>query len=211
MNCTQARELLPLALYGELNSEIQATLEEHLKGCPGCREEQAALGEVRRLLDAAPAPKLQVNLPALYEEAGRRQAKQLRRWRRAALVLVGAAAVLLVAFLTRLEIRAESHQLVLRWGTPADVGPISNRPSETGERPAPVPTVAPADMKLVRDLLHALATDAQKRDEQWQRNVALLQAEISRLDNQARSRWAATERYVSALHTNQMHALAKGE
>ena len=58
--------------------------------------EQSAFADVRRLLNSAPGPKVEVNLPALYAEAQRRQQKQVRRWRRAAYLLVGAAALALV-------------------------------------------------------------------------------------------------------------------
>ena len=31
MNCTQARELLPLLLYGDLSAEMRVALDEHIR------------------------------------------------------------------------------------------------------------------------------------------------------------------------------------
>jgi hypothetical protein len=49
MNCDEARNQLPLYLYGELDFHAEESIEQHLDGCPACRESL----ERERLLHAA--------------------------------------------------------------------------------------------------------------------------------------------------------------
>jgi hypothetical protein len=49
MNHQQFREWLPLMVYGELNERSARLMDEHLKGCPGCRNE---LQEIQKLHSA---------------------------------------------------------------------------------------------------------------------------------------------------------------
>ena len=64
---------------------------------------------------ATVAAGMTVDLPHLYRAASRARARQLRRWRSAAVVLGAAAAVLLLIVGMRLEVRVEAHQVTLRW------------------------------------------------------------------------------------------------
>jgi hypothetical protein len=210
MNCEHARELLPALIYGDLSPETKIAVDNHLATCPRCREEQAALAEVRRLLDAAPLPKVQVEVPRLLEDANRLRQDHMRRWRRAAGALGGLAAALLFILCLKFEVRWQGQQVVFRWGTPA--AELEHALSE--ERPPvshPAPEVTAADMKLVRDLLHALAAAVEERDGRFQQNLAQLERQLSQMQEQAGSRWRATESYVSALHTAQIEARTKGE
>ena len=54
MSCAEIRERLPLLAYGELAEPDQKVVQAHLASCAHCREEYAALGRVRELLDASP-------------------------------------------------------------------------------------------------------------------------------------------------------------
>ncbi len=129
MNCPAIRAALPEFVYGRLPPQALDSIEAHLHGCPECRREAAALGQVRRLLDAAPAPAVRVDAAALYRAAAERQARRLRRWRRIALTACAAAVVLLsLTALTRLEVRVEYNQLVVRWGPRRPRRPPPRRP-----------------------------------------------------------------------------------
>src|SRR5580704_683973 len=113
MNCTDARSLLPGLLYGDLSAGMAAPLREHVAHCPACRQHLAELDAQRRALDDVPTPDVQIDLAQLYRDAADRQARRLRRWRRTALALGAVAAVLLLIFGLRLEVRVEAHQVVL--------------------------------------------------------------------------------------------------
>jgi predicted anti-sigma-YlaC factor YlaD len=215
MNCQEIRELLPALAYGDVPAEIRAKVDEHLAICQPCRAEQAALAEVGRLLDLSPVPKIQVNVPRIYAEARRRQERQTRRWRRVAFAALGMAAALLVVLCLKLDVRWQDHQLVLRFGPP-DVADKTAEPKPlvVAERLTPQalpPQVTATDLQLVRDLVHALAATVEERDSKFDESLARLELQLTQAQNQARTRWAATERYVSALYTSQMASNAKGE
>lgn len=61
MDCKNARNLITLYLYGELDEKDRAVLEHHLRGCRACAAELAYTKKVFKLLDehqpaAAPEP-----------------------------------------------------------------------------------------------------------------------------------------------------------
>jgi len=201
MNCAEVRAALPAILYDELPSAEAAALRDHLAGCPACRAEHAALRRVGTLLTAVPAPTIRVDLSRLYQEAGRRQHVRLRRWRRAALACCAAAAGLLIALGLRLEVRVEGHQAVVRWGTPPAALP-DQAPAAAAVLPGPAPAAVNAEeVRLVHQLIHALADDVAYRDRQNQEALGFLETRLDALQHQAQDRWNATERYVSALYT----------
>src|SRR5262245_30462451 len=104
MDCAWTRDRLPPLLYGDLPSGEAAAVENHLANCLACRQECAALKDVRRLLDAVPAPAIKVDVPRLYRQAAARQERKLRRWRPAAVALLASAALLLIALALNLEV-----------------------------------------------------------------------------------------------------------
>ncbi|MGH7058704.1 MAG: anti-sigma factor family protein, partial [Acetobacteraceae bacterium] len=122
MKCTVVRAALPLLIYDEPSPQ-DAALKEHLAGCDACRREAEALQGVRRLLDDAPVPRIEVNLPQLHRSLAERQIRQMRRWRRVAVALGALAAVLLLAVGLRLEVRLQAGQLLVRWGDPPPSDP----------------------------------------------------------------------------------------
>lgn len=54
MDCTSAKELIPVFVDGELSGEKGKRLEEHLGACEACRDELAALRATMSALDAWP-------------------------------------------------------------------------------------------------------------------------------------------------------------
>ena len=117
MNCTEVRAALPLLIYGEANPQ-DAALREHLRHCADCRREHEALQSVRRLLDEAPVPRIEVDLPRLYQSLADRQiaATAALAARRPAFGAV--AAVLLLAIGLRVQVRVQAGQMLVCWGDP---------------------------------------------------------------------------------------------
>jgi hypothetical protein len=208
MNCTDARPHLPALLYGDLAPAEARAVEQHLAGCPACRQQYAELRQLRRALDAVPAPSVQVDLPAVYREAAARQARQARRWRRAALACAALAALVLLAFGLRLQVRVDAHQFVLRWGDVPEVTAPSP-PSRAEESPA----LADLErrLQLASSLIHALADDVEARDAHQQELLKRLQRRLDAHQLQDNARWNEARRDIAALYTAQFGSPGKGE
>jgi hypothetical protein len=213
MNCATIRTQLLELLYGELPTGEAGTVEAHLAGCPCCRAEYAALRQLRERLDAVTTPKVHVNVARIQQQAMELQDRRMRRWRRIALAAGGlAAAVLLVSFL-RFEIRLDTHQIVLTWGSPAMAVPV---PLGVGI----IPPVAAAkkrvstdieeQIQLVKELVHALARDVNARDQQRQQELVRVMARLQELQRQSANQRAATERDLAALYVAYFGPKEKG-
>jgi anti-sigma factor RsiW len=200
MTCTDVRAALPALLYGELPAVEADALHAHLAGCPACRAEHDALRRLGGALDAVTAPAVRVDLERLYQEAARLQARRLRCWRRAALACCGVAAVTLVVLALKLEVRVDAQQVVVRWGPPPVVVPMPAPAPAAIVPPAAVPAVSPEEVRLVKQLVHALAEDVADRDRQGQQALRALEERLDALQRTDQERWNATERYVSALY-----------
>jgi hypothetical protein len=211
MTCTDARTQLPALLYSDLPPAAADAVRGHLAGCAACRQEYAALQQVRHTLDAVPPPAVQVDLPRLYREAAERQARRARRWRRAALAGLAAAAVLLLAAGLRLQVHLDARQLVVRWGGPGGEPPPHRDapPPEVAE--AGAPDEAEKRLQLMSSLIHALAEDLEARDAQQQQALKRLQDRLDALQFQGNARWGETERNIAALYAAQFGPTRKGE
>jgi hypothetical protein len=216
MNCADVRLRLPALLYGDLPPGEADEVRQHLARCGYCRKEYAALEQVRRLLGAAPAPAVTVDLPRLYREAAEQQAGRARRWRRAAWAsLAAAAAVVLVLLLSRLELRIDANQVVLRWGAVA----AAPEPLPPAPRPEP-PVIAVAqssstaeieqELRLLNEVVQTLSNDADSRDEQRRQEIARLRAQVSSLQRQLADLRLATQKDVAALYSAQFSEKEKG-
>jgi hypothetical protein len=196
MNCPDVRACLPDLVYGDLGPAEAAAAEEHLAKCPACRRELAGLRAVRRLLDATPAPPVAVDVGAVYRQSAERQALSARRWRRvacAAAVLLAGVTALAVGL--RLEVRVESQQVVVRWGTPP--------------APAPAPAVPGAtedQLRRMGELVQVLTADSRRRDERQHQEVQLLRRQLSEINDQLVRRWEGAERDLAALYQAQFPA-----
>ena len=189
MNCAQVRAALPEFVYGGLTPQVQALVDDHLKGCAECGRETAALRDVRGLLIAA--PDVSINTPAIYRVAAARQMWRVRRWRRMALTACAAVFLLLAATaLTRLEIHVGNSEMVLRRG-PASAPPAP-RPPAPRIHLAPVAVTKPVDLSSIQDrlrtlseLTQALAEDDQDRDAQREREIAYLREQMKEWQGQS--------------------------
>jgi anti-sigma factor RsiW len=213
MNCTQAHDQLPALLYGELRSEEKAYLEKHLAECSTCRQEYAALREVRELLDRVPAPEYRLDLPKLYRQAADRQVRRVRIWRRMAVACCGAAAALaFIALVWRMEARLEPHQLVLRWGPVPVGGQAIQSPAPTLAQAAKAaPPETEEQLRLLSQLIHALADTAEARDFRQRQELVQLRAELGELQRRTAQWRRDTERDVGALYTAHLISVRKGE
>lgn len=198
MNCTDARDRLAGLVYGDLTPPEAAAVEVHLASCAGCRHEYAALRHVRSLLDVVPTRSAAVDMPRLYEQAARVRGRQFRRWRVAALAAGAAAAALLLALGLRWELRIDAHQLTLRWGAPPEIAAPVPAPAVVRREPADA-AMAAEDVRLIKDLIHALADDIEARDQRQQQALQFLQARLTELRLQDQQRWTTTARQVAAL------------
>jgi anti-sigma factor RsiW len=208
MNCSDVRTRLTSWLHDEVNADDRARLEQHLTACPACRREAESLRHAFSLLDRVPVPAVAVDLPRLYREAAEYDRRRARRWRRTALVLVGVAAGLLLVLGLRLEVRVEAHQVTLRWGTPPAAAPTPPTPPTPAVAAAlePSPAGTPEQMLVVRELIHALATDVDVRDRRRQDDLLRLQEVWRRLN----SRLTETERHLAAMQAAQLVLIQKG-
>jgi Putative zinc-finger len=214
MNCTETRPLLPGLLYGDLPASLAVQVEAHRTTCPACSAEFEALSQVRGALDAIPAASATVDLAQLYRDAAQRHQRSLRRLRRVCVAVVAcAAAVVLIVVLSRLEVRFEGHQVVVRWGAPPTL-------PEQPPNPVPVPVAAAPSQRiaeieerinLLGDLVQALSADADRRSVQRDNEVIALQREIIDLQQQLTQLRLATDRDVAALYAAQFVTRKKGE
>ena len=62
MQCDAAQESIVLLHYGELEAELYPELEQHLSGCPVCREELVSTGALLEVADAMPMVEPSPNL-----------------------------------------------------------------------------------------------------------------------------------------------------
>jgi hypothetical protein len=172
------------------------------------------LERVRQALTAVPAPTVQVDLARLFQEAAERQTRQARRWRRSALALGAVAALLLLALGLNVQVHFAGRQLTVTWGlAPADQpGSAPKAPPVVADRKAPRPAPDIDErLRVMNDLIHALAADVETRDEQQRQKLTALQEQITVLRQQANYQWRATEQNAAALRVVQVKGTKKGD
>jgi anti-sigma factor RsiW len=208
MKCAQVQEALAALVYGDLSPDDAAAVEAHLAACPSCRGDRASLEQTRNRLDELSVPRIRVDMARLYREAGDRQRRSARRWRRATLAALAAvAAAIAVAVGLRLEVRIDSQQVVVRWGSPptapANAAPVL---------PPAVAASSEIDARLavLNQLILAVALDAESRDQDRQREVVRLRRELGELQRRTADQWRSTEQDVAALYAAQFLLAKKG-
>src|SRR5260370_34587 len=84
MDCNEIRDRLPLFLHDDLPANEAASIKEHCATCPACRKEYASMQQLRRMLDALPTPRVEINLAQIYALATRLETMQYgdkQRWK----------------------------------------------------------------------------------------------------------------------------------
>lgn len=173
--------------------------------------------DIRRLLDAIPAPNVEpVDVAAIYRDAAAIQARSARRWKRAACVgALIAASVLLAALLPKLEVKLTGSEFVVRWGPaePAPVVPPSPAPllpapdsailAKLDELDARLAHAARHDKKLkdLEDLLLTLAVDVDDRDGKRRTDLANLVRDLNQLRADTRLHQQQAEKTNAAFYT----------
>lgn len=114
MECSDARELIQERLAGELDSESAQALEEHLAGCPNCRDLAAGISKLDTLLSGEPMLEVPEGFGARVLAAASRRRRSVvvveRRNLRIAAACV-AAALLFAAILPLLVVLPERAEI----------------------------------------------------------------------------------------------------
>jgi hypothetical protein len=199
MKCTEARAALPLLIYGDAGPHEEAALEAHLAHCSACRRERQALENVRRLLDSAAPPRVEVDLPGLHRSLADRHLHKARQWRRIAGALAAVAALLLFLTGLRLEVRLEAGRMVVSLGDPPPA-PAPLPPDPPGMNNALPPETTESELRVLSELIHALKRDADGRDRRFEERLDRLERHVEALQAQADHRWSTTEQEMAALY-----------
>jgi hypothetical protein len=195
MTCDETRQQLAEYVSGTMPEVDRVRIASHLADCPACRHECESLRGVCRLIDHSPAPTVQVDVTALYEQIAQRERSRARRWRRTALATALAAGVLLLLGLIPL----------LRW---------LNAPAPRVDPPVIVRQVAPSanDERLQRleELTQALLLDIQTLQVKQQGEQIQLANQLARLREDVVRMRAVTDEDVTTL-TRHIDTILKGK
>src|SRR5579864_2370547 len=114
----------------------------------------------------------------------------MRFWRRLAVACCGAAAVLVIsALVLRIEIRLEPQQVVLRWGSePHDRVAVQSLPkalpsSKMASSEGDLSPATEEQLRLISQLIHALADTAEDRELRWRQEFVQLRGELRDLQH----------------------------
>jgi hypothetical protein len=212
MSCSPIRERLAEFVYGDLTPAEAREVEEHIRSCPACRREHAAVVGVRSLLDRTGIPAVPTDLPGIYRRAAELQGRRARAWRRAGMGILGAAAaVVIVTMLLRLEVRADARQLVIRWGAPAElpkspIAPLHVQPAVASRSSSEIQ----GELDILSELIQGLTEQQEVRDRQSAQDLVWFRAQFDELRRQTVQHWMATERDVAALCSTQLNQTPKG-
>jgi hypothetical protein len=206
MKCEHAQPRIPLALYGDLPPAELAELQKHLAECSACAREYQSLESLRQTLDAAP-PRVEayVDVQRILQESAFRQRRQAKRWRLAAASFGAVAAGLLLFVIFQVEIRVGGGQFVIRWGPPPEA------PQPEIPQPKIITVMAPAKdsaeleerIRVVSELVRALATDIDSRDQHVRTEINTLAARLEILRAQSDTRFVEAKKDFNALYSAQ--------
>jgi anti-sigma factor RsiW len=217
MNCTHARESLPLFVYGDLLAAEADQLQEHLNSCPACRQQHEALDRTRKSLNRAKVAEPPLDVGLLYRRLAERQERRASIWRRATWLVVSAAAAVLLALAGfRFEIRADSDQLTIRWGEGSPLTALAKPAPGRALPDVVVPSRPAADgdlrkqIEVVGELVQGLTDDARARERRHEEELLALRNQMLDLERQTIERWAAAERDIAALCGTQLTQYQKG-
>lgn len=205
---TCPRDQLPGLVYGDLLPAEAAAVEAHVEDCPTCRAEYTSLRQVKQALSATPFPEAVVDLDRLFQKASEHVVPR-RRWPKRVLVTLAIAAAVLLA-LANLEIRAEAHQVVIRWGRAPLADPAEPPPVYVAQAAPAALTVLDERVDVVQELSHALAADVDRRDQRRGDDLARTEARLDTLYRYVARRFQDTDRDVDALYLLRTQTPEKG-
>lgn len=217
MNCSQAREKLPLLLYDDLDRDEASIVQTHLAQCHACKAEFVELSRVREVLNVVPTPNVSVDVDRISAEpsVARSARTRSKRWKQIAFAMTAAAIVL--AFALNVEFRIDGQQLIVRWGNlPAQQqqeAVVSRRPATIGpvdERVAVLPNLNER-IRVLDDLVHALAEEVNSHGRQQRDSLSSLQTRLRVLEQDARNYRAESDRSLAALYTAYFQNDSQGE
>jgi hypothetical protein len=132
-------------------------------------------------------------------------------------VAATAASLAFVVLVTRMELRVEEHQLVVRWGSPPPVAMESTplQPDAVAVLPdrkdAPVARTVEDQLRVLSRLVHTIVKDSAKYDEDSQREINWLKVRVRELQGQMDRRFLDTEKDLRTLYKWQFVRNEKGE
>jgi hypothetical protein len=208
MNCRDAKEWMLDRLYGELPTDGETKLAEHLADCEACRRESARLQETRRLLDMTPDCPASLGVARVYELAAARSQRSRRRWRLAA-VSASAAAVMLLALgavlaSRRLQIERSPGRLVLSWRTSGQTpvagqpaGPNHPEPAATTRDPWPTLAQHTDRLATLDELVRLVVKELDSADQRDRAQLTALRQDFQDLRTKNNLRLDVLDRDVS--------------
>jgi len=212
MTCTEVRYRLPAHVYGDLIGDEAATVVAHLRECPACRAEAAALARTRRALDELPTPRVHVDLAGLFATLAERR---VRHWRRLAIAGAALAGCLLVAIALRFNVTVGDGRLVIAWAPPresvsrdaersaAERVPRSRDAALHSEDSASRLTELNERLQLQEELTRALIADLDARDRRLAADLDSMWQRVQAVGQFAARQWAGAGRTMNALYVAQ--------
>jgi hypothetical protein len=158
------------------------------------------------MLKTSTAPAVQVDVPSLYQENALQAQRRARRWRRLAVGIGTAAAVLLIWAFTRLEVHVEKDQLVLRWGPSREPAPARHAAPPAAERH--LPTEEDDRLRRMEQLAQALALDLQTLNLKHEDDRNRLEAQLARARKEIYQIRLMTDHDITTL-TRQLEEILK--
>ncbi len=163
--------------------------------------------ELKRWLDAVPPPQpAPVDLAALYRIAFDRQVQRSRRWRRFAVLGAAlAAGILLFALLPKLEIRCDSTEFAIRWGTKPEPTKTETDPRieellRERQRQSEALRATNSNVQTLEDLLLTLAADVDQRDKKQLAKLNELRSKLKEFETSTAKQIEGAERSNLALY-----------
>jgi hypothetical protein len=160
-------------------------------------------------------PAVSVDVSRVFQQAAAMQQRRARRWRRATVAVFALAAALLLVVLLRLELRFDVHQLVIRWGKVPKEEPLVQQqtpePKVIVHREIVANPELEEQLRVLRDMVHALAGSQEARDAQLRQVMGLMQARFESLQLQDSRRWSENDRNFATLYKAVFFPVKRGE
>ena len=199
MNCFDVREQLLDLAYAEYSGADKAGLHEHLQSCRDCREALAGIHDLRELLSEAVSldedPWMPADAEAILESAQPRAPAGSRLRRTAA--AWAAAALVLVAVLTIVQIDGRPDGLIVQWRFRAERAVSDPTPDLASLREDLQEQVQRTHE--LQALLQAVVGQLRHNERQQQESWLVLEQRIRRLKQRSDVRWKAVGRQFHGL------------